>query len=79
MSKKGYVQTEEHHKNATEAIRKFYASPASEIARRKISESVRSRRPVSKETRERMSKGQTLRYKTQPHAKPNLGKHLSSE
>lgn len=63
----------------TEGIRKFYASPASEATRKKISEAVMSRPPVSKEKRERMSKAQILRYKTQPHPKPNLGKHLPPE
>lgn len=79
MPEKGYVLTEEHKRKATEGVRKFYSSPESEATRKRISEAVRSRPPISKETRERMSKAQKLRYKTQPHAKPNLGKHLSSE
>jgi hypothetical protein len=36
-------------------------------------------RKLSKETRERMSKAQLLRYKTQPHARPNLGQKLPKE
>ncbi|MPZ08258.1 MAG: hypothetical protein GEU26_17895 [Nitrososphaeraceae archaeon] len=79
MPKKGYVQSEQHKRKAIEGVRKFYASPASEVTRRKISEAVKSRPPISEETRKRMSKAQILRYQTQPHPKLNQGKHLSSE
>lgn len=56
MPKRGYVQFEQHKRKAIEGVRKFYASPAPEVTRRKISEAVKSRPLISEETRKRMSK-----------------------
>jgi hypothetical protein len=79
MASKGYVPTKEHKKNLRQALKEYYLSPASQKTRRRLAEVARSRPPMSKETREKMSRSQILRHKTHPHPKPTLGKRLPQE
>jgi hypothetical protein len=79
MVRREYVPTKEHKENVRLALKEYYFSLASQKTCRKISQAVMSRPPVSKETREKMSKAQILRHKTHPHPKPNQGKRLPSE
>ncbi|MGH9982994.1 MAG: hypothetical protein ACRD8W_03460, partial [Nitrososphaeraceae archaeon] len=69
MVKRGYVQTEEHHRKAIEAIRKFYASPASQKTREEIGQKVKEYyrthpKHNSPATRKRISIGLKKYYET---------------